>query len=257
MRKFLVLSIPLLYFGLPALAGAAEFHSTQGLMDQLNRLVERREQTRQHQEHINQIRQRSDNRINQMASTFNAIQKNMINSQMQMANANIQRFNNNLAHYQSLDTQGRRQFVESMTEADRKNFELGCYRLLSKQDQKSFYPKMAQGAKNYIAEVENLGEKSFGAQWVNYEFAQLEANWQKEQYREILKQNPTFSQKEFDRMFNPPLNAPPQVGQQPSASDTHSHDANVQEIMKQHQEDRAKLNEQIRQKSNQINQMFP
>ena len=254
MRKCLVLSILLLCIGLPAFARAAESHSTQGLVDQLNRLIERREQSWQHQEQISRIKEQSDNRRNQKDSTFKAIQNNMINSQMQIMNANIQRFNNNLDHYQKLDAQGRRKFVESLTDADRKNFELGCYRLLSKPDQKRFYPSMTQGAKDHVAAVENFGKRSFGAQWVNYEFAQLEAKWQKEQYQEILKQNPTFRPEDLDRMFNPPLRLP--MGQQPKTSDTHSSDAFMQEIMKQHQEDRAKLNEQMQQQSNQINQMF-
>ena len=92
-----------------------------------------------------------------------------------------------LVNYKKLDAQGQKQFIESLPYVDRKAFELGYYRTLSKQDQSSFYPTMSLEVKQHIDEVGDFGQTTFGAQWADHEFRELETKWLEAQNQKLRK----------------------------------------------------------------------
>jgi len=184
MKKSFIVTILLLSFCLPAFARGNE--PGWAMEERHKRELDRLKQDNENRATIRDI-EIEQQKKDRLRDESRAITKGMGDAAIQRSNAAIQKFENELAHYRSLDAQGQRRFRENMSAADRQNFEAGLYGRLSKQAQSELYPTLSPGAKKYVDDVVSFGQKTFGAQWINYEFSQLSGMYYDAQIQERLR----------------------------------------------------------------------
>jgi hypothetical protein len=193
MKKCFVLPILFFSFCLPVFAQGYNAFELRMQREQRERELMQQRTQQIKKETAEMQRKFQQDRVRANAQ-FDAAISGMMDAQARQANAADNKFANDLARYRTLNAQGRRQFLQSMSAADRQNFEIRYYRTLSRQEQNSFYPTMSQGAKKYVDEVNNFGRKTFGAQWTHYGFTQLERAQQNAQMQErIGEMNSAFT----------------------------------------------------------------